>query len=224
MVRRRQLLQLVIGAAALAAATNIGGAQPYPSRPVTIVVPFPTGGGATLLARILGEHMRGTLGQPIVVENMPGAGGTLGTARVVRSAPDGYTLSLGNWASHVGANAIYPVTFDILKDLAPVARIADTPLWVVARNTLPANDLKELVAWLKANPGKGTAATVGAGSAPHVCAVYLQNMIGTPIQTVPYRGGAPAIQDLVGGQVDFMCDMAANSLPHVRNHNIKPLP
>jgi tripartite-type tricarboxylate transporter receptor subunit TctC len=222
-LRRRRLLQLAIGAAVLVAGANLAGAQSYPSRPVTIVVPFPPGGAAALLARLLGDHMRGTLGQPVVVETMPGAGGTLGTARVVRSPPDGHTLSLGNWASHVGANAIYPVTFDILKDLAPVARIADTPLWIVARNTLPANNLKELIAWLKANPGKGSAATVGAGSAPHVCAVSLQKVIGTPILTVPYRGGAPAIQDLVGGQVDFMCDMAGNSLPHVRNGTIKPL-
>src|SRR5262249_48517508 len=163
----------------------------------------------------------GSLGQPVIVENVPGAGGTIGVGRVAHAAPDGSMLSFGNWASHVGANAIYPVHYDVLKDLVPVARIADTPLWVVARNSLPAKDLRELVAWLKVNPDKASAATVGAGSAPHLCVIYLQNNTGTRFQTVPYRGGAPAMQDLAGGQVDFMCDMAGNSLPHVRSGTIK---
>jgi tripartite-type tricarboxylate transporter receptor subunit TctC len=214
---------LAAAAAMLTAATGVAEGQVHPSRPITIVVPFPPGGAATTLARLLAEHMRGSLGQPVIIENVPGAGGTIGVGRVARAAPDGSMLSFGNWASHVGASAVYPVQYDVLKDLAPVARIADTPLWMVARNSLPANDLRELVAWLKSNPDKASAATVGAGSAPHLCAIYLQNNTGTRFQTVPYRGGAPAMQDLAGGQVDFMCDMAGNSLPHVRGGTIKAL-
>jgi tripartite-type tricarboxylate transporter receptor subunit TctC len=222
-IPRRPFLYLAAAAATLTAATGVTEAQIYPSRPITMVVPFPPGGAATTLARLLAEHMRGSLGQPVIVENVPGAGGTIGVGRVARAAPDGSMLSFGNWASHVGASAIYPIQYDVLKDLAPVARIADTPLWMVARNSLPAKDLRELVAWLKANPDKASAATVGAGSAPHLCAIYLQNNTGARFQTVPYRGGAPAMQDLAGGQVDFMCDMAGNSLPHVRSGTIKAL-
>lgn len=219
-IPRRRFLYLAAAAAML---TGLTGAQVYPSRPITIVVPFPPGGAATTLARLLAEHMRGSLRQPVIVENVLGAGGTIGVSRVARAAPDGSVLSFGNWASHVGASAIYPVQYDVLTDLTPVARIADTPLWIVARNSLPARDLRELVAWLKANPDKASAATVGAGSAPHLCATYLQNNTGTRFQTVPYRGGAPAMQDLAGGQVDFMCDMAGNSLPHVRGGTVKAL-
>jgi tripartite-type tricarboxylate transporter receptor subunit TctC len=139
------------------------------------------------------------------------------------AAADWYSLSFGNWASHVGAGAVYPVAYDVLADFEPVARVADTPLWVVARKALPANDLKELVAWLKANPEKASAATVGPGSGSHLCGIYIQNNTGTRFQFVPYRGGAPAIADLVAGQVDFMCDMSSNSLPNVRGGQIKAL-
>ncbi len=204
---------------------SIGGAaaQTYPSRAITMVVPFPAGGATTVLARVLAEHMRESLGQPVVVENVPGAGGSIGVGRIARAAPDGYSLSFGNWASHVGAGAVYPVQYDILTDFEPVARVADTPLWMVAKNALPAKDLKELIAWLKANPDKASAATVGPGSGSHLCGIYLQNNTGTRFQFVPYRGGAPAMQDLVAGQVDMMCDMSSNSLPHVRAGQIKAL-
>jgi tripartite-type tricarboxylate transporter receptor subunit TctC len=167
--------------------------------------------------------MKETLGQPVVVENVGGAGGSIGVSRSARAAPDGYLLSFGNWASHVGAGAVYPVAYDALTDFEPVARVADTPLWVVARKSLPANDLKELIAWLKANPKKASAATVGPGSGSHLCGIYIQNNTGTRFQFVPYRGGSPAIQDLVAGQVDMMCDMSSNSLPHVRGGQIKAL-
>jgi tripartite-type tricarboxylate transporter receptor subunit TctC len=197
-------------------------AQSYPSRPITVVVPFPAGGGGTdAVARVLIEGMKTSLGQPIVVENVPGAGGSLGVARAVRATPDGYTLSVGNWASHVGAGAAYSVQYDVLRDLEPVSRLAESPLMIVARKGFPANDLSELIAWLKANPGKATAGTVGIGSGSHLCGVYFQDTIGTRLAFVPYRGGGLAVQDLVAGQIDMMCDQASNAWPHVRSGLIK---
>jgi tripartite-type tricarboxylate transporter receptor subunit TctC len=220
---RRRFLYLAAGAAALPAVSRFASAQTYPSRPITMIVPFPAGGATTTLARVLAEHMKEILGQPVVVENVGGAGGSIGVSRSARAAPDGYLLSFGNWASHVGAGAVYPVAYNVLTDFEPVARVADTPLWVVARKDLPVNDLRELVAWLKANPEKASAATVGPGSGSHLCGIYIQNNTGTRFQFVPYRGGAPAMQDLVAGQVDMMCDMSSNSLPHVRGGQIKAL-
>src|SRR5262249_13764682 len=147
-------------------------AQGYPSRAITIVVPFTAGGPSDALARILAERGRASLGQPVLVENVPGAGGTLGVGKVVRAAPDGYSVSYGQWASRVGAGAIYPVQSDVLRDLEPVAILGSTPLWVVARKSLPANSLRDLVTWLKSNPNKASAATVGSGSAAHLCGIY----------------------------------------------------
>jgi tripartite-type tricarboxylate transporter receptor subunit TctC len=211
-----------------AAALSVGllllagsAAAQYPSRPITLINPFPAGGATDILARTLMEHVKGTLGQPVIVENVPGAGGSVGTGRAARAAPDGYTLSFGNWASHVGSGAMYPLTFDLLTDLEPIAYLATSPLWVVARKSLPAQDMKDMIAWLKANSDKASAATVGVGSGSHLCGLYLQKNTGTRFQFVPYRGGAPASQDLVAGNVDFMCDLAANSLPFVRNGQIK---
>jgi tripartite-type tricarboxylate transporter receptor subunit TctC len=198
-------------------------AEVYPSRVITIVVPLPPGGGTDTLTRTLADHMRGSLGQPIIVENVPGAGGTLGIARVTRAASDGYTLGVGNWASYVAAGATYPVPYDLLKDLEPVAKLADTPLWIVARTSLPVNDLNELIAWLKANPDKASAGIVGSGSGGHICGLSIQNTTGTRYQFVPYRGGALVMQDLVAGHIDFMCDMAANSLPQARAGAVKPI-
>src|SRR5499433_2605859 len=220
---RRQFLHVAACAAALPPVPRFAWAQAYPTRPITMIVPFPAGGGTTTLARILAEHMKETLGQPIVVENVGGAGGSIGVSRSARAAADGYSLSFGNWASHVGAGAVYPVAYDILTDFEPVARVADTPLWVVARKNLPAKDLKELIAWLRANPEKASAATVGAGSGSHLCGIYIQNNTGTHFQFVPYRGGSPAVQDLVAGQVAIMCDMSSNSLLYVRGGQIKAL-
>jgi tripartite-type tricarboxylate transporter receptor subunit TctC len=208
--------------AGLLAALAPAAAQDYPSRPITLIVPFPAGGATTTLARILTEHMKTTLGQPFVIENIGGASGSIGTTRAARAAPDGYTLSFGNWASHVGSGAMIALQFDLLSDLVPVVFVANSPQWVVARKDLPPRDLKEFIAWLKANPGKVTAATVGPGSGSHMCGIYLQNSLGAKFQFVPYRGGAPAMQDLIGGQVDFMCDFAGNSLAVARNGQIKP--
>lgn len=196
-------------------------AQVYPSRPITIVVALPAGGAVDALARVLAEHMRVTLGQPIVVENMGGAGGTLSIARVVRSAPDGYTLGMGTLGQYVLAAAIYSTPFDVLKDLEPIVLLPSVPYWMVARKSLPPNTLQELVAWLKANPDKASAATTGTGSLARFCGMFFQEKTGTRYQFVPYRGGAPAVQDLVAGQIDLNCDLAANSLAQLRNGNLK---
>jgi tripartite-type tricarboxylate transporter receptor subunit TctC len=214
---------LAIALALVLACMNAASAQNYPSRTVTLVVPFPAGGGTSLLAHILAEQMKTELGQTVIVENVGGAGGSIGVARVARAVPDGYTLVFGNWASNVGSGAVYPVDYDLLKSFEPVARIADTPLWVVARKDFPASDFKQLIAWLKANPGKATAATVGPGSGSHLCGIYLENNLGVRFQFVPYRGGAPANQDIIAGGVDLMCDQSSNSLPFYRAGQIKAL-
>jgi tripartite-type tricarboxylate transporter receptor subunit TctC len=216
-------LRIAVVGAAILATVAVAGAQTYPSRVITIVVPLPPGGATDTLSRTLADHMHGTLGQPVVVEHLPGAGGTLGVGRVVRATPDGYTLSIGNWATNMASAASYPVQYDLLRDLAPVAKLADTPLWIVAKNALPAKDLKELIAWLKANQDKAAAGIVGNGSGGHICGLSLQKATGTRYQFVPYRGGAPAMHDLVAGHIDFMCDMAANSLPQVRSGGIKSI-
>ena len=216
-------IQLGCACAAFIWAVATTSAQTYPSRVITIVVPLPPGGATDTLTRTLADHMRTSLGRPIVIENVAGAGGTLGVARVTRAAPDGYTLGVGNWAAYVAAGASYPVHFDLLTDLQPIAKLADTPLWIVTRNTLPVNDLKELIVWLKANPDRGSAGIVGFGSGGHICGLTIQNATGARFQFVPYRGGALVMQDLVAGHIDFMCDMAANSLPQVRAGAIKPI-
>jgi len=216
----RKLLLAVACAAILGAAPG-AGAQVYPSRPITVVVPFPPGGPTDTSARILAERMRGFLGQPVIVENVTGAGGSIGVGRVARAAPDGYSLSIGNWVSHVGAGAVYPVTYDVLADLDPVALLAFAPVWLIGKTALPASDARELLAWLKTHPDKVSAATVGPGSAAHLCGIYLQNHTGARFQFVPYRGGAPAYQDLIAGQVDLMCAEASQTLPHVRSGKIK---
>jgi tripartite-type tricarboxylate transporter receptor subunit TctC len=208
-------------AALLVLLTSPAAAQHYPSRTITLVVPFPAGGPTDTLARILGERMRVALGQTIVIENVTGAGASIGVTRAVQSAPDGYTLSIGNWTSHVGSGAMYPVSWDVLKDLAPISLLTATPLLIVGKNDLPAKDGRELIAWLKANPNKASAATVGAGSAAHVCEVYFMQQTGTRFAVVPYRGGAPAMQDIIAGQMDLMCAEASQTLAYVRGGQMK---
>jgi tripartite-type tricarboxylate transporter receptor subunit TctC len=219
--------QIIITAtAALVSIASVSGtvlAQLNPARPITMIVPFPAGGGSDVLARTIADHMKETLKQSIVIENVAGASGSIGVAKAARAPADGHTISFGQWASHVGASAVYPVKYDVLQDLAPVGRLADNPLWIVARPSLPADNLKEMLTWLKANPHKATAATVGGGSGAHLCGIYLQNATGTQFQFVPYRGGGPAMQDLVGGRVDFMCDNASNSIALARAGKIKPM-
>jgi len=208
-------------AAALAILAGIAGAQAqtYPSRPITLIVPFPAGGSTDAVGRILVERMRTSLGQPIVIENVGGAGGSIGVGRVARAAPDGYTLDIGQWDTHVANGATYPLAYDLMKDFEPIALISSNPFLVLARKTMPADDLKGLIAWLKANPDKASQAIPTAGS--HVAGILLQKQTDTRFAFVPYRGGGPAMQDLVAGQIDMMIIQAAVALPQVRGGAIK---
>jgi tripartite-type tricarboxylate transporter receptor subunit TctC len=195
--------KLLIVAGALALGLHAAAAQNFPSRPITLVVPFPAGGPTDTLARIMAEPMRATLGQPVIVENVAGAGGATGSARVARAAPDGHTLIFGHLATHVILPATQQLSYDVTKDFEPVALVADTPQGIAAKSTFPAKDLKELIAWLKANPGKGTMGSVGVAGPSDISAIFFQKQTGTTFQLVPYRGGAPLLQDLVGGQIDL---------------------
>jgi tripartite-type tricarboxylate transporter receptor subunit TctC len=198
-------------------------AQTYPVRPITIIVPFVAGGPTDVLARVLGERIRADLGQPVLVENVSGAGGSIGVGRAAAATPDGYTISAGHFGTHVANGAIYPLKYDLQRDLDPLARLPSNPMVVVTRKDFPAASLGELVAWLKANPGRATAGTAGAGSGSHIGGVFFADLAGTPLRFVPYRGTAPAVQDLVAGQIDLIVDQAANSLPQVRQGTIRAL-
>jgi tripartite-type tricarboxylate transporter receptor subunit TctC len=205
------LLQSVPGASA----------QSYPSRPVTVVVPFSAGGPVDVVARVLADPMRKALGQAVVVDNTTGAGGSIGVGRVARAAPDGYTVSIGHWSTHVVNGAVYSLPYDLLKDLEPVAMIGANPMLIVGKAALPATNLKEMIAWVKANQASVNVGTAGAGSGTHISGVYFQNAIGASLQFVPYKGSGPAMQDLVGGQIEMMVDQMSNSLPQVRAGRIK---
>ena len=195
--------------------------RPTPRGRVTMVVPYAPGGPTDTIARIMAEHMRGSLGQPVIIENVSGAGGSIGVARVARATPDGYTLSVGNLSSHVMNGAVYALPYDLIADFAPVSLLSFQPMLIVARKSLPADDLRGLVAWLKANAGNATVGIQGVGTAGHVFAVFFQKEIGTPLALVPYRGAGPAMQDLLAGQIDCMIDTPTNSLPQVRGGTIK---
>ncbi len=216
---KRSLLTIVALIAGLAAAS----AQSYPSRPITLIVPFPAGGPTDSLARIAGERMRTSLGQPVIVENVAGAGGSMGVTRLMRSTPDGHVIAIGQLTSFVLSGAVYNVPYDLLRDFEPIALLTIAPQWLIARADLPANNLKELVAWLKANPTKGTLGTIGTGSPSHVFAVQFQNQSGTKLQVVPYRGGGPALTDVMGGQIDLSMLEASNTLSAYRAGKIKAL-
>lgn len=218
-IARRGLLSFA--ASLLLVAASI--AQEYPARQITIIVPFPAGGSTDIQARILAEPMRQALGQPVVVQNVPGAGATIGVGRAVQSAPDGYTLIVGNWTSHVGAGAVYPVTWHPVNDLEPIVQLATTTLVIAGRGGLPVNDGKQLIAWLNANPDQATAAHVGAGSGAHVCGIYFEQKTGTRLRYVPYKGGAPVMADLMANQVDLFCGEASQMLGHFKSGRIKPL-
>src|SRR4051812_2406236 len=215
--------QRIFAAGVTAALALIGSAQaqPYPSRPITLVVPFAAGGPTDTLARILGERLRQSLGQTIVIENTTGAAGSIGVGRVVRAAPDGYTIGIGHWSTHVVNGAIYPLNYDLLKDLDPVALLPANPQLIVTRPTVPAKDLQELIAWVKQNQDRISGGTAGVGSASHIGGIYFQQKTGASYAFVPYRGTGPAIQDLIAGQIDIMVDQSSNSLPHVQNGKLR---
>jgi tripartite-type tricarboxylate transporter receptor subunit TctC len=210
---------LLAGLAALISTAAI--ADTYPSRPITMVVPFAAGGPTDTLARIVGERMRVSLGQTVIIENTTGAAGSIGVGRVARAPADGYTVGIGHWSTHVVNGAIYPLTYDLLKDLDPVALLPANPQLIVARPNVPAKDLKELVAWMTENQNKITGGTAGVGSASHIGGIYFQQKTGTKYPFVPYRGTGPAIQDLIAGQIDIMVDQSSNSLPHVQSGKLK---
>jgi tripartite-type tricarboxylate transporter receptor subunit TctC len=186
-----------------------------------MIVPFSAGGPTDTIARIMAERVRGPLGQTVVIENVTGAAGSIGVGRVARSAPDGYTLSIGHWSTHVVNGAIYSLPYDVFNDFEPISLIASNPQLVISKLGVPATNLKELIAWSKANQDKLSVGTAGAGSASHVSGVYFQNTLGARFQFIPYRGAAPALQDVMAGQVDIMFDQAANSLPQVRGRTIR---
>jgi tripartite-type tricarboxylate transporter receptor subunit TctC len=196
--------------------------QAYPSRPITIVVGLPPGGSMDAVGRTIAEHMKTSLGQPVVFENATGAGGTIATARAARAAPDGYTLSLGNLGTHVVSPATYPnIQYHPLRDFEPVALLGTSAFWLVARTGLPPKDLTELIAWLKANPGKASAGMVGTGGLDQIATTYFQQKTGTRLQLVPYRGGPPIVQDLVAGHIDLWLGGAQATFPQVRSGQLK---
>ena len=214
---------LLIASACALALADIGGARAevYPSRPITMVVPLPAGLAFDLTARVLAEHMRASLGQPVVIENITGASGSIGVGRVARARPDGYTLIFGGLNTHVLNGAVLSLPYDVTADFAPVALVATTGLLIVTNKTVPATDLKELIAWLKTNPGKASQGTGGPGSLTHFAGIYFQQKTGTRFASIPYRGGGAAINDLLGGNIDMLIDLAPNSLPHLRAGVIK---
>ena len=212
-LRRRTFL---LAAAASPFVSRLAPAQAFPSRPVTMVVPYPPGGPTDTIARLVAERMRASLGQPVVIENVSGGGGTIAVTRVARSPGDGYTLSIGHWGSHVINGAVYALPVDLLTDLEPVALIADGPQLAVAAKSVPAANIVELTAWLKANPGKGMVGTTGVGGASHLAAILFAKTTGTEIQIVPYRGSAPRMQDLLAGTIHLAFDQASSALAQVQ--------
>jgi tripartite-type tricarboxylate transporter receptor subunit TctC len=195
-------------------------AQTFPSRTITIVVPFPPGGSTDSVARIMAERMQPLLGQPVIIENVGGAGGSTGVGRVARAAPDGYTIDIGQWDTHVGS-IIYKLTYDLEKDFAPIGLISVNPQLMVGKKALPADDLKSLVVWMKANPG--LALFVNQNAAAKVSGVLLQQATGTQVQFVPYRGAGPAMTDLLAGQVDLLVVQAAIALPQIQAGTVKAI-
>jgi len=220
-LRRRQFLHLAAATATIPALPRIATAQAFPSRPVTVVVPVPAGGALDTNARLIAEGVRAALGQPVVIENVSGASGSIGTGKVARATPDGYTLVYGANVTHVLNAAVYSLNYDVVADFEPIALIGSTPWLIVGKKDLPADDLKGLIAWLKANPDKGTCGTAGPGSPSHISGVLFQNVTGTRFQFVPYRGVAPVIPDLVAGNIDIAILDPITTLPQIRAGRIK---
>jgi tripartite-type tricarboxylate transporter receptor subunit TctC len=220
---RRELLILATVAASLLAISSVAHAQAYPKQPISMLVPYAAGGPADAIARVLAERMKAALGQPVTIENVTGANGSVAVGRVARATPDGYTLSLGLWNTHVSNGALYSLPYDVLNDFEPIALLASFSSIIAVRRTVPANDLAELIAWLKGDGRNGSQGSAGVGSMGHISGVYFQNVTGTRILHVPYRGSAPAMQGLVSGQIDMMIDAPVTILPQLRAGTVKAL-
>ena len=213
------LLGFVIAGAIALPATAL--AQAYPSRPITIVVPFPAGGSIDTVARVVGERMKASLHQPVIVENVTGAGGSIGVGRVAHAAPDGYTIGIGNLSTHVINGATYALGYDVVKDFAPIALLTSEPMMAAARKTMPAADLEQLVAWLKANPDKATAAVGGTGDITQIADLLFQQRTDTRFRLVPYRGTVLALNDVIGGRIDLVLMQSSSLLPQVGTGSLK---
>jgi tripartite-type tricarboxylate transporter receptor subunit TctC len=201
--------------------SRVAKAQAFPTRPITIVVPFAAGGALDVLGRILAERMRTSLGQSIIIENVAGANGSIGVGRVARAAPDGHTIVIDYWGTHVANGALYVLPYDAQRDFEPISLTVTIPMVIVSKNAAPAKNLRELIGWLKANPDKASAGTAGVGDISHIGGILFQNVTGTRFHFVPYRGAAPASQDLVAGHIDLMLLNLTNALPYIRNGSIK---
>jgi tripartite-type tricarboxylate transporter receptor subunit TctC len=218
----RKLLTVMVAALLGLGWTGISAAQNYPARPMTMIVPFPAGGATDTLARFLAEKMRAILGQPVIIENIGGAAGSIGVGRAVRSAADGYTLSIGTSTTHMLTGGLYALQFDLLKDLEPIIQIGSEPLLIVGKKSLPADDLKGLIAYLKVNPDKASVGIAGVGATGHLTGISFQKETGTKFQFVPYRGNGPAMQDLLAEQIDFMIEPSSNFKSLVGAGSVKP--
>ena len=215
---RRAVCAVLLAWVALAMPSR---ADTYPSRPITVIVPFAAGGPSDAMMRILAEHMKRTLGQPVLVENVTGAGGSIGVGRAVRSKPDGYTVSFGHLGTHVANGAVYRLGYDLVADLEPVVLLPSNPMIIVSKTNVPAKSLPELVAWLKSQSNPASAGTAGNGSGSHIAGLYFEQVTGTKLQYVPYRGTGPAMNDLVGGQIDLIVDQTSNAIGQVRAGTIR---
>ena len=218
----RKLLVVTVAAFMGVSWNGIAVAQDYPVRPITMIVPFPAGGATDTLARFLGERIRATLGQPVIIENVGGAAGSIGVGRAVRSPADGYSLSIGTSTTHMLTGGLYKLQFDLLTDLDPVILIGSEPLLIVGKKSLPADDLKGLIAWLKANPDKASVGIAGVGATGHLTGISFQKATGTKFEFVPYRGNGPAMQDLLAEQIDFMIEPSSNFKALLGAGSVKP--
>jgi tripartite-type tricarboxylate transporter receptor subunit TctC len=220
-VSRRTLIQLASGAAAAGLHPNLVFAADYPTRPVTAIVPFSAGGATDVLARVLADPMGKALGQTVIVEDLTGAAGAIGVGKVAHSPPDGYTLCIGTLTTNVLIGGLYKLDFDVLNDLTPIAELAYEPLLICVKNSLPVHNLKELIAWLKANPGKASVGVPGIGSTGNLAGLSFQKATGTTFQFVPYRGDGPAVQDMMAGQIDMMIEPSSNFTAQVKAGTIR---
>jgi tripartite-type tricarboxylate transporter receptor subunit TctC len=218
----RKWLTMMVAVLSGLAWTGPAAAQAYPTRQITMIVPFPAGGATDTLARFLAEKMRAVLGQAVIIENIAGAAGSIGVGRAVRSPADGYTLSIGTSTTHMLTGGLYALQFDLLKDIEPIIQIGSEPLLIVGKKSLPADDLKGLIAWLKANPDKASVGIAGVGAAGHLTGISFQKLTGTKFQFVPYRGNGPAMQDLLAEQIDFMIEPSSNFKSLVGAGSVKP--